>query len=111
MTRRAHLGADDDGGEPKHGYIEDRLPEAQVVGEDRRLDLQLIDQYEHDLRLIKQLDLKKDRELILELLNLPSSIKGFGIVKRKNFKTASIHRQNLLEKLKTPKVVANHAAE
>ena len=26
---------------------------------DRRLDLQLIDQYEHDLRLIKHLDLKK----------------------------------------------------
>jgi indolepyruvate ferredoxin oxidoreductase len=78
---------------------------------DRRLDLQIIDQYEHDLRLIKHLDLKKDRELILELLNLPSSIKGFGIVKRKNFKTASIHRQNLLEKLNNPKVVANHAAE
>ena len=53
---------------------------------DRRLDLQLIDQYEQDLRLIKHLDLKKDRELILELLNLPSSIKGFGIVKRKILK-------------------------
>ncbi|MEK9914336.1 MAG: DUF6537 domain-containing protein, partial [Paracoccaceae bacterium] len=78
---------------------------------DRRLDLQLIDQYEHDLRLIKHLDLKKDRELILELLNLPSSIKGFGIVKRKNFKTASIQRKNLLEKLNTPKGAVNHAAE
>ena len=78
---------------------------------DRRLDLQLIDQYEHDLRLIKHLDLKKDRELILELLNLPSSIKGFGIVKRKNFKTASIKRKNLLEKLSTPKGAFNHAAE
>ena len=78
---------------------------------DRRLDLQLIDQYEHDLRLIKNLDLKKDRELILELLNLPSSIKGFGIVKRKNFKTASIQRKNLLELLNTPKGSVNHAAE
>jgi hypothetical protein len=63
------------------------------------------------LRFIKTIDFDKQKETILELLNLPSSIKGFGVVKRKNFQAASAQRKNLLIKLKASDEAVNHAAE
>ena len=78
---------------------------------DRRLDLDLIKQYQHDLQFVKKLNLDQDKELILELLNVPSSIKGFGIVRRKNYEAASVQRKNLLEKLRNSSEALGHAAE
>ena len=67
---------------------------------DRQLERKLIEDYQDDLRFIKTIDFDKQKETILELLNLPSSIKGFGVVKRKNFQVASAQRKNLLLKVK-----------
>ena len=78
---------------------------------DRRLDLDLIKQYQHDLQFVKKLNLDQDKKLILELLNVPSSIKGFGIVRRKNYEAASVQRKNLLEKLRNSSEALGHAAE
>ena len=78
---------------------------------DRQLERKLIEDYQDDLRFIKTIDFDKQKETILELLNLPSSIKGFGVVKRKNFQAASVHRKNLLIKLKAFDEAVNHAAE
>lgn len=78
---------------------------------DRQLERKLIEDYQDDLRFIKTIDFDKQKETILELLNLPSSIKGFGVVKRKNFQAASIQRKNLLIKLKASDEAVNHAAE
>ena len=78
---------------------------------DRQLERKLIEDYQDDLRFIKTIDFDKQKETILELLNLPSSIKGFGIVKRKNFQAASVQRKNLLIKLKASDEAVNHAAE
>ena len=78
---------------------------------DRQLERKLIEDYQDDLRFIKTIDFDKQKETILELLNLPSSIKGFGVVKRKNFQVASVHRKNLLIKLKASDEAVNHAAE
>ena len=78
---------------------------------DRRLDLDLIKQYQQDLQFVKKLNLDQDKELILELLNVPSSIKGFGIVRRKNYEAASVQRNNLLEKLRNSSEALGHAAE
>ena len=78
---------------------------------DRRLDLDLIKQYQNDLQFVKKLNLDQDKELILELLNVPSSIKGFGIVRRKNYEAASVQRKNLLEKLRNSSESLGHAAE
>ena len=78
---------------------------------DRQLERKLIEDYQDDLRFIKTIDFDKQKETILELLNLPSSIKGFGVVKRKNFQAASVQRKNLLIKLKASDEVVNHAAE
>ena len=60
---------------------------------DRQLERKLIEDYQDDLRFIKTIDFDKQKETILELLNLPSSIKGFGVVKRKNFQVASAQRK------------------
>ena len=78
---------------------------------DRQLERKLIEDYQDDLRFIKTIDFDKQKETILELLNLPSSIKGFGVVKRKNFQVASAQRKNLLLKLKASDEAVNHAAE
>ena len=78
---------------------------------DRQLERKLIEDYQDDLRFIKTIDFDKQKETILELLNLPSSIKGFGVVKRKNFQAASVQRKNLLIKLKASDEAVNHAAE
>ena len=78
---------------------------------DRQLERKLIEDYQDDLRFIKTIDFDKQKETILELLNLPSSIKGFGVVKRKNFQVASAQRKNLLIKLKASDEAVNHAAE
>ena len=78
---------------------------------DRRLDLDIIKEYQHDLQFVKKLNFDKDKELILELLNLPSSIKGFGVVKRKNYEAVSAQRKNLLKKLRNSSEVLGHAAE
>ena len=78
---------------------------------DRQLERKLIEDYQDDLRFIKTIDFDKQKEAILELLNLPSSIKGFGVVKRKNFQAASVQRKNLLIKLKASDEAVNHAAE
>ena len=45
------------------------------------------------------------------MLNLPTSIKGFGIVRRKNYEAVSIQRNNLLNKLSNSSDVLGHAAE
>jgi hypothetical protein len=60
---------------------------------------------------VKKLKFDKDKELILELLNLPSSIKGFGIVKRKNYDAVLVQRKALLDKLKSSYEAISHAAE
>ena len=78
---------------------------------DRRLDLGLIEDYQQDLQFVKKLKFDKDKELILELLNLPSSIKGFGIVKRNNYDAVSVQRKALLDKLKNSHEAISHAAE
>ena len=78
---------------------------------DRRLDLDIIKEYQHDLQFVKKLNFDKDKELILELLNLPSSVKGFGVVKRKNYEAVSVQRKNLLKKLRNSSEVLDHAAE
>ena len=78
---------------------------------DRRLDLGLIKEYQDDLQFVKKLNFDQDKELILELLNLPSSIKGFGIVRRKNYEAVSALRKNLLEKLRNSSEGLGHAAE
>ena len=78
---------------------------------DRRLDLGLIEDYQQDLQFVKKLKFDKDKELILELLNLPSSIKGFGIVKRSNYDAVSVQRKALLDKLKNSHEAISHAAE
>ena len=78
---------------------------------DRQLERKLIEDYQDDLKLIKTIDFDEQKETILELLNLPSSIKGFGVVKRKNFQAASVQRKNLLIKLKASDEAVNHAAE
>ena len=78
---------------------------------DRQLERKLIEDYQDDLRFIKTIDFDKQKETILELLNLPSSIKGFGVVKRKNFQVASAQRKNLLIKLKASGEAVNLAAE
>jgi len=78
---------------------------------DRRLDLDLIKEYQYDLEFVKKVNLDKDKELILELLNLPASIKGFGIVRRKNYEAVSIQRKNLLKKISNSSEVLGHAAE
>ena len=78
---------------------------------DRRLDLDLIKEYQYDLEFVKKVNLDKDKELILELLNLPASIKGFGIVRRKNYESVSIQRKNLLKKMSNSSEVLGHAAE
>ena len=78
---------------------------------DRQLERKLIEDYQDDLRFIKTIDFDKQKETILELLNLPSSIKGFGVVKRKNFQAASVQRKSLLIKLKASDEAVNHAAE
>ena len=58
-----------------------------------------------------RLKFDKDKELILELLNLPSSIKGFGIVKRNNYDAVSVQRKALLDKLINSHEAISHAAE
>ena len=78
---------------------------------DRRLDLDLIKEYQYDLEFVKKVNLDKDKELILELLNLPASIKGFGIVRRKNYEAVSIQRKNLLKKISNSSEILGHAAE
>ena len=78
---------------------------------DRQLERKLIEDYQDDLKFIKTIDFDKRKETILELLNIPSSIKGFGVVKRKNIQVASVHRKNLLIKLKASDEAVNHAAE
>ena len=78
---------------------------------DRRLDLDLIKEYQNDLEFVKKVNLDKDKELILELLNLPASIKGFGIVRRKNYEVVSIQRKNLLKKISNSSEILGHAAE
>jgi indolepyruvate ferredoxin oxidoreductase len=78
---------------------------------DRRLDLGLIEDYQQDLQFVKKLKFDKDKELILELLNLPSSIKGFGIVKRNNYDAVSVQRKALLDKLINSHEAISHAAE
>ena len=78
---------------------------------DRQLERKLIEDYQDDLKFIKTIDFDKRKETILELLNIPSSIKGFGVVKRKNFQAASLQRKNLLIKLKASDEAVNHAAE
>ena len=78
---------------------------------DRRLDLDIIKEYQHDLQFVKKLNFDKDKDLILELLNLPSSIKGFGVVRRKNYEAVSVQRKNLLKKLRNSSEVLGHAAE
>ena len=78
---------------------------------DRQLERKLIEDYQDDLKFIKTIDFDKRKETILELLNIPSSIKGFGVVKRKNFQVASLQRKNLLIKLKASDEAVNHAAE
>jgi indolepyruvate ferredoxin oxidoreductase len=78
---------------------------------DRRLDLELIKEYQSDLQFVKALNFDKDKELILELLNLPLSIKGFGIVRRKNYEAVSVQRKILLEKLSNSSKILGHAAE
>jgi indolepyruvate ferredoxin oxidoreductase len=78
---------------------------------DRRVDLAIIEDYQKDLQLIKKLKFDKDKELILEILNLPSSIKGFGIVKLKNYDAVSVQRKELLQKLRNSYEAISHAAE
>ena len=78
---------------------------------DRQLERKLIEDYQDDLKFIKTINFDKRKETILELLNIPSSIKGFGVVKRKNFQVASLQRKNLLIKLKASDEAVNHAAE
>ena len=63
------------------------------------------------MEFVKKVNLDKDKELILELLNLPASIKGFGIVRRKNYEAVSIQRKNLLKKISNSSEVLGHAAE
>mgnify|MGYP007000093646 len=62
-------------------------------------------------QFVKKLNFDQDKELILELLNLPSSIKGFGIVRRKNYEAVSIQRKNLLKKISDSSEILGHAAE
>ena len=75
------------------------------------MDLELISEYQQDLHFVKKINSDCDKELILELLNLPASIKGFGIVRRKNYEAVSIQRKNLLKKLSNSSEVLGHAAE
>jgi len=78
---------------------------------DRKLDLELISEYQQDLHFVKKINSDCDKELILELLNLPSSIKGFGGVRRKNYEAVSTQRKSLLKKLEDSSEILSHAAE
>ncbi len=78
---------------------------------DRKLDLKLISEYQQDLHFVKKINSDCDKEQILELLNLPSSIKGFGVVRRKNYEAVSAQRKSLLKKLEDSSEVLSHAAE
>ncbi len=78
---------------------------------DRKLDLELISKYQQDLHFVKKINSDCDKELILELLNLPSSIKGFGGVRRKNYEAVSAQRKSLLKKLEDSSEILSHAAE
>ena len=78
---------------------------------DRKLDLELISEYQQDLHFVKKINSDCDKELILELLNLPSSIKGFGGVRRKNYEAVSAQRKSLLKKLEDSSEILSHAAE
>jgi indolepyruvate ferredoxin oxidoreductase len=82
--------------------------------EDRKLERQLVHRYENIIDLCDQF-LNEDNEgVVLQLLELPQKIRGYGYVKHENARLAQIEEGHLLTKLKTQqepvKIMDPHAA-
>ena len=78
---------------------------------ERKMERDLIRQYERDLsQILPQLS-EETRDIIIALAELPLTIRGFGPVKLLNEQQAAKKRTDLLYKLKYPHENLNHAAE
>ncbi len=79
--------------------------------EDRRLERQLIAEYERDLAELPQNALADQRDAVIALAELPLTIRGFGPVKRGNYDNARKRREELWARIRSPITVADTAAE
>ena len=73
-----------------------------AYSEERKLERQLIKQYEETLAEILPLVNSDKHDLVIQILNLPDSIRGFGPVKLAAMETAEQERQRLLQHLSHP---------
>jgi len=79
--------------------------------EERKIERNLIRQYEQDLKRALKLYSDATKPAIIELARLPLSIKGFGPVKMDNYRKAEAKRKALLSSLKENTLGLNQAAE
>ena len=78
---------------------------------ERKMERALIQQYESDMvEVLPQLN-KETEDAIVALAELPTSIRGFGPVKRANELKAAKRRRELLTILKNPRHGLSRAAE
>ena len=79
--------------------------------EERKIERNLIRQYEQDLKRALKLYSDATKPAIIELARLPLSIKGFGPVKVDNYRKAEAKRKALLSSLKENTLGLNQVAE
>jgi indolepyruvate ferredoxin oxidoreductase len=78
---------------------------------ERKNEVNLISQYETDLKKFLPLSNLANRDLLEELALLPMDIKGFGYVKEKSMQEASKKRDEIITALGSTPIPHLHAAE
>jgi indolepyruvate ferredoxin oxidoreductase len=78
---------------------------------DRCLERELIAQFESDMVELELQMTPANRHIVLELLQVPQTIRGYGHVKQRNANAAAKRRAELWLQMKTPKDVPAIAAE
>lgn len=78
---------------------------------ERRMERDLIKQYEADLAAFAFSEKPADIAALQELAELPLQIRGFGPVKHSNYEKAAKRRLELLDVLRNPPPTVTQAAE
>jgi indolepyruvate ferredoxin oxidoreductase len=79
--------------------------------DERKMERDLIAQYERDIELVLPLVTDNNRDAVIELALLPTEIIGFGPVKMANSKKAEKRREELLADIRGAETKAQIAAE